>query len=908
MCGSSGPLSARRVATVLLASLACTLVVVDAAGATVLTPASGNVDLAAVDEFGASFKPGARSAALLGDVNGDGVGDLAIGVPTADPGGRTNAGSVYVVFGRRDGNGPVDLDALGDRGYRIDGSSRYGRLGASIAALGTVDGSGDTLADFAIGEPGGVVSGRGPAGVVWVVRGAGPPLRDIDLRSARDPRIVGLLGTAMHDETGRALAALPETSPGDPRGLIIGAPSADPAGRSLAGSVYVLPGPLPSKGNALLMTLAPTSYRIDGSAAGDKAGSAVASSPDISGDGLAEVLVGAPEFMATGPSAGAAYVVSSRPTGSGVDLAMPMGDGMTMLGAAGMRVGTSVLGPGDLSGDGVPDVVVGAPSASPGGRTSAGSVFMVRGKPASSLPVVLPGTQDVAIGVDGVRRYDRLGVALAPAGDLDRDGIADLLVAGPGVDAFARGNAGAVYVLRGRSLGAGLVNLALLGRNGVRLAGTGPSERSGAALAGGLDAGGDPRADVLVGGLSSAELLDAPQIPDPTPSIPSTDTPECSVTRDIELVVDDSGSMRSGDPQLTRQAAIQQMLSKPRSEDIRLGAIEIGRAAEEIFPPLAVAAAGFSDGRELAALRGLLAERIRNDAGATDYATGLLASVLHNPTAGAVLLITDGSEPASALPLPRPASRVYVLQLGTRRHPQSGPRLRELAFATRGRYFEAVDAESLPAALAIIEADLRCEQTLITQVAQPAGAAPDAAPAPPATLAPSRTTEAIAATTVAPRRPARFVTGLPAKTTAATMTMSLPAVPARRVKRLKNGRLAGTAASRCLDDALVGVRTLRFFDRRRLAVRATARQLRLAFMGHSTKIGPLFATGRCGRGYLTLRVTGLERIGSAGPGARAATDTPTRRCDFSTFMQRGKHRQHVRVAWTAGKRRGKRRR
>ena len=63
------------------------------------------------------------SVAGAGDVNGDGIDDLIIGAPCADPGGRYDAGESYVVFGSAAGfAASLDLAALdGSNGFRLDG-------------------------------------------------------------------------------------------------------------------------------------------------------------------------------------------------------------------------------------------------------------------------------------------------------------------------------------------------------------------------------------------------------------------------------------------------------------------------------------------------------------------------------------------------------------------------------------------------------------------------------------------------------------------------------------------------------------------------------------------------------------------------------------------------------------------
>jgi hypothetical protein len=112
-----------------------------------------------------------------GDVNGDDVADVLITAPRSSPGGRRGAGAAYVVFGSRDQTGDLSVDALGARGFEIDGATRVGGaqqqvplgLGSSAAAAGDVNGDG--LADVVLGSPG----ATSPGASAYLVLGADDP-------------------------------------------------------------------------------------------------------------------------------------------------------------------------------------------------------------------------------------------------------------------------------------------------------------------------------------------------------------------------------------------------------------------------------------------------------------------------------------------------------------------------------------------------------------------------------------------------------------------------------------------------------------------------------------------------------------------------------------------------------------
>ena len=113
---------------------------------------------------------GGISVASAGDFNGDGIDDLAVGVPGASQGGRGRAGETYVVFGSSDGfAASLDLATLDERtGIRLGGIEAGDLSGASVAAAGDVNADG--YDDLIVGAPG----AGGFAGASYVIYGFGP--------------------------------------------------------------------------------------------------------------------------------------------------------------------------------------------------------------------------------------------------------------------------------------------------------------------------------------------------------------------------------------------------------------------------------------------------------------------------------------------------------------------------------------------------------------------------------------------------------------------------------------------------------------------------------------------------------------------------------------------------------------
>ena len=116
------------------------------------------------------------SVSTAGDVNGDGLSDLMIGAPTADPSGRSDAGQAFVVFGSPNLIGDIDLNSLdGSTGFRIDGVTAGDQFGQSVASAENVNGDG--FSDVVFGAPGAI----GSTGQSFVVFGASSFAATFDL-------------------------------------------------------------------------------------------------------------------------------------------------------------------------------------------------------------------------------------------------------------------------------------------------------------------------------------------------------------------------------------------------------------------------------------------------------------------------------------------------------------------------------------------------------------------------------------------------------------------------------------------------------------------------------------------------------------------------------------------------------
>jgi hypothetical protein len=453
---------------------------------------------------------GSSLAATPCDVDGDGIDDVVAGAPTwsTRPTDRSWEGAVYVTFGGP-AIGGADLAAPGT--LRIEGVGENSQMG-SVDCAGDVDADG--IDDLVIGAWGRSQPGRVARGEAYVVFGA----RDLRTAGPLDVSLLGDRGYRItapdapeYDHLGYAVAGLGDVNRDGRDDLVVQANTADTTTatppRTNNGITWVLPG---QAGPRDVDVSRDALLTIHGAGSGQP--NDVANVGDVNGDGSDDIGIGMYTAVYAGRStaSGAAYVVSGRRRGV-LDLADPA-TALLFVGGphAGQRLGTGIDAAGDVNGDGLGDVVIGADATSNANSDNAYVVF------GAAEPSVLDASR---LGASGYRILGMPGASsgygVTGVGDVNGDGYHDVALG-----AYAAGDAGSAYVVYGvpdprelpandASSGLVPVNAAdttryvalatLTPEQGSRLDGATAGERFGRQVAGVGDVDGNGAPDLAIG-------------------------------------------------------------------------------------------------------------------------------------------------------------------------------------------------------------------------------------------------------------------------------------------------------------------------------------------------------------------------------------------------------------------------
>ena len=391
-----------------------------------------SVNLTDADRFG--------YVATVGDLDNDGVTDLAVGARFDDTGG-TDRGAVYVLFMNSDGT-VKGSQKIADNTGGFTTLTDSVQFGGALAGVGDLDNDG--VEDLAVASNLDDTGGT-DRGAVFVL------LMNSDGTVKSSQKIADNTGgftvtLTDGDLFGNAVAGVGDLDGDGIEDLAVGAPTDDTGGTD-RGAVYVLfmnsNGTVKSSQKIANNTGGFTATLIDV----DQFGNAVTDVGDLDGDGVKDLAVGANGDDTGGTSRGAVYMLLMNSNGtvkSSQKIANNTG-GFTATLIDVDQFGNAVTDVGDLDGDGVKDLAVGANGDDTGG-TSRGAVYMLL----MNSNGTVKSSQKIAENTGGfnvtLTDLDRFGTVVGDIGDLDKDGVGDLVV-GAFSDDTGGSDRGAVYVL-----------------------------------------------------------------------------------------------------------------------------------------------------------------------------------------------------------------------------------------------------------------------------------------------------------------------------------------------------------------------------------------------------------------------------------------------------------------------------
>jgi hypothetical protein len=414
-----------------------------------------------------------ESVDIVGDVNGDGYDDIAVGAPNLYFGGA-HRGQVFIFFGGTEGWTTNMSAANADASYV--GEAIDDMAGSAVAGAGDVNGDG--FDDFLVGVPINGEHGR-TSGQTYLILGRTSGWgSNMSLSRAN----ASFRGEYRDDRSGIDVAGCGDVNGDGFDDFLVGATGNDDGGIE-GGKCYLIFGRSSGWAMDTNLSRANASYYSEGAYS---MLFTVAGAGDVNGDGFDDFMMGARAY-------GLVYLVMGRPGNWTTDVPASQADASFYTDEYNDGFGMGIAGVGDVDGDGLDDLAMGAyASSDPIG--SCGKVYLFLGKVSGWMRDTNASKADATW--SGEASHDLAGRQVRGAGDVDGDGFDDFIVAGNRYDASVS-DEGKVYLILGRA--DGWTRGQTLSDADVSFVGEIAADQAGRSLGGGGDVDGDGYDDIVVG-------------------------------------------------------------------------------------------------------------------------------------------------------------------------------------------------------------------------------------------------------------------------------------------------------------------------------------------------------------------------------------------------------------------------